>query len=219
VPESRTPQRTRTPARGHDRRRGAPEPGRPRPGEERRLLILEAAVRLLAVEGHAGLTHRRIAREAGVPLAATTYYFKSKDDLLQEALRLVAAREMQLLEARAADLARSFSSPGALGSALASVLLDRLSEERAATVAKFEAYLEAARRPSLRPTSEHWIAGFVRLAEAALAAAGAERPRSKAELLVAGADGLLLQHLATAGPGDDREALRRRLKALVSALL
>jgi len=217
MPRSRTPQRQRKPPA--ERRRGGPERARSDAGEERRLAILEAAVRLLAGEGHAGLTHRRIAREAGVPLAATTYYFTSKDALLEEALRLVAARELRTLEQRAADLARSFSSRQALGSALAAVLLDRLSEEREATVAKFEAYLEAARRPSLRPTAEHWIAGFVRLAEAALAAAGAERPARKAELLVAGADGLLLQHLATSGPTEDREALRRRLKALVSELL
>jgi DNA-binding transcriptional regulator YbjK len=183
------------------------------------LLILEAAVRLLAAEGQAGLTHRRIAREAGVPLAATTYYFTSKDDLLEQALRLVAARELRMLELRAAELARSFGSPGALGSALAAVLVDQLTHERDATVAKFEAYLEAARRPSLQPTAEHWIAGFVRLAEAALTAAGAERPARTARLLVAGADGLLLQHLATARPGEDADTLRRHLKALVAALL
>jgi len=51
---------------------------RPAPhGPARRRSILEATVRLLVRGGLAGVTHRAVAREADVPLAATTYYFRS----------------------------------------------------------------------------------------------------------------------------------------------
>lgn len=56
-------------------------------GRERRQLILEAALRLIAREGIRSVRHRAVASEADVPLAATTYYFKSIDDLLAESFR------------------------------------------------------------------------------------------------------------------------------------
>jgi len=86
-------------------------------------------------------------------------------------------------------------------------------------VTKFELYLESARRPSLRSTSRHWIAGFTTLAEDALRTAGASDPGATARLLVAGVDGLLLHHLATAGNRADLAPLAERVEALVDALL
>ncbi|MDX5297823.1 MAG: TetR family transcriptional regulator, partial [Gammaproteobacteria bacterium] len=44
--------------------------------EHRRRQILEAALRIAAVDGIRGIKHRSVAKEAGVPLASTTYYFK-----------------------------------------------------------------------------------------------------------------------------------------------
>lgn len=52
-------------------------------------LILEAAVTLLARVGAAGLSHRALAEEAGVPLAATTYYFASREEILEGAFKRV----------------------------------------------------------------------------------------------------------------------------------
>ena len=193
-------------------------PGAPR-GEARRLAILEATIRLIAAEGPCAVTHRRVASEAGVPLAATTYYFTSKDDFLQEAVRLAAARELDVLEARAAELGQTFSSAQALGRALAAALVDQVERERSAVLTKFDVYLESARRPSLRPSSRRWIAGFTRLAEEALAGAGVANPAEAAELLVAGADGLLIHHLATSGKRADTTALARRLERLADAVV
>ena len=193
--------------------------GRAARGEARRAAILDATIRLLGSVGPTGITHRRVASEADVPLAATTYYFDSKDDLLHEALRLVASRELERLQAQAEELGRAFSSPGALGRALAGVLTAQIEHERESLIAKFEVYLEAARRPTLKAASRHWIDGFRSLATQALAAAGAAEPREVAELLVAGADGLLLQHLATAEDPREIGPLGRRLEALAGALI
>jgi DNA-binding transcriptional regulator YbjK len=63
-------------------------PARRQRGERRRREILEAALRVIGRDGVAGLTHRAVADEAGVSLAATTYYFASKADLLREASEL-----------------------------------------------------------------------------------------------------------------------------------
>jgi DNA-binding transcriptional regulator YbjK len=56
----------------------------------RRRAILEATLRLIVREGMRGVRHRAIAQEAGVPLAATTYYFKDLSDLIADAFNLYA---------------------------------------------------------------------------------------------------------------------------------
>lgn len=189
-------------------------------GEVRRRAILDAALRILGRDGPTGLTHRRVAREADVPLAATTYYFSSKDDLLEEALRLFAGEEAERLRAQAAAIVEAGRlTPSDLAGALAGVLTEQLRTEGDQTVAKFEVYLEASRRPELRATAQHWIGAFRQLAESALGQAGATEPRAMAVLLVAAVDGLVLQHLATSGPVPDAELLEPRLEALIGALL
>lgn len=59
--------------------------------EQRRLAILRAALRVLVRDGVRGVRHRAVATEAGVPLSATTYYFKDIHDLLADALTLFAS--------------------------------------------------------------------------------------------------------------------------------
>ncbi|MHC4910387.1 MAG: TetR/AcrR family transcriptional regulator [Planctomycetota bacterium] len=64
----------------------ATSPSRSR-SDERRLLLLETTLRLVAVGGVDAVTHRRVAQAAGVPLGSTTYYFDSREHLLREAFR------------------------------------------------------------------------------------------------------------------------------------
>src|SRR5690242_10150420 len=54
-------------------------------GQERRTRIVEAALAVIARVGPDGLTHRLVAAEAGVPLAATTYWFASKEEIVEAA--------------------------------------------------------------------------------------------------------------------------------------
>ncbi len=57
-------------------------------GERTRLSILEATLRVIAASGYYAASHRAIAKEAGVSLSLTTYYFKDLQALLLEAFRL-----------------------------------------------------------------------------------------------------------------------------------
>ena len=64
-------------------------------GVDTRTAILEAArARLLAV-GYAGLSTRKVAQEAGVPLSQLHYHFGSKSRLI---LELLATENRQRLE-------------------------------------------------------------------------------------------------------------------------
>jgi DNA-binding transcriptional regulator YbjK len=84
-----------------------------RPGsEQRRLAILPAALRVLVRDGVRGVRHRAVAKEAEVPLSATTYYFKDIHDLLADAFTLFVNETMQVFVqpfwARANEWIRSY---------------------------------------------------------------------------------------------------------------
>src|SRR5947207_4628607 len=64
----------------------------------RRRAIVEAALAVIGRGGVDAVTHRAVAGEAGVPLAATTYYFGSKAELVQEALELVITRSGEIVD-------------------------------------------------------------------------------------------------------------------------
>ncbi len=63
--------------------------------EQRRLAILHAALRVLIRDGVRGVRHRAVAKEAEVPLSATTYYFKDIHDLIADAFALFTHETLQ----------------------------------------------------------------------------------------------------------------------------
>lgn len=63
--------------------------------EQRRVAILEAALRIVVNEGIRNVRHRAVAKEADVPLSATTYYFKDISDLICDAFTLFAENAME----------------------------------------------------------------------------------------------------------------------------
>ncbi|MGB3623096.1 TetR family transcriptional regulator [Ketobacter sp. MCCC 1A13808] len=62
--------------------------------EQRRRAILEASLRIVVADGVRGIRHRAVAKEANVPLSATTYYFKDISDLIADTFILFAENAM-----------------------------------------------------------------------------------------------------------------------------
>jgi DNA-binding transcriptional regulator YbjK len=177
---------------------------RPR-GERRRQAILEAALRVIAERGVANTTHRAVAVEAGVPLASTTYYFESLDKLLEEALVLFVRKETTQLAALTERIE---------GLKLPPLEIARLFRaELQPSVAQFELYLEASRRPALREVATRSIDAYAGVAEAALRAAGAPEPAAYARAFVALFDGYGLHGAA----GGSDQGLEDALMALWAA--
>lgn len=65
---------------------------RPR-GEQTKQKILDATLRVVARDGVRGATHRAVAKEAGVQLSLTTYYFRDLNELLSLAFRSFMDRD------------------------------------------------------------------------------------------------------------------------------
>jgi AcrR family transcriptional regulator len=57
------------------------------PGGGTRSLILEAGRRQLLAAGYAGMSTRKVAQEAGVPVSQLNYHFGSKQGLILTLLR------------------------------------------------------------------------------------------------------------------------------------
>ena len=76
--------------------------------EQRRLSILEAALRIIVREGLRGVRHRAVAAEAGVPLSATTYYFNDIQDLIADSFALFVKRSSASLAALWAGMEDDF---------------------------------------------------------------------------------------------------------------
>lgn len=69
--------------------------------------ILETSVSLIKAEGFKALTVRRVASEAGVNIAAVNYHFKSKENLIDAVMSVMAAPLVQKIN----ELALSSLSP------------------------------------------------------------------------------------------------------------
>ncbi|MEJ2869942.1 TetR family transcriptional regulator [Actinomycetospora sp. OC33-EN08] len=144
--------------------------GRRRRGATRRRELLDATLRVIARDGLAGISQRRVADEAGVPASAVMYHFASVDDLLVSTLREVNDRYLAELEA--------VSTLGGLAALIA-------SSGRAALVAEYDLFLLAARRDDLRTEVDRWDAALRGLAERVT-------PR-RGDVLAAVVNGLWLQ--------------------------
>ena len=184
--------------------------------QARRDALLRAAVEVAAERGTAGTTHRAVTERAGVPLATASYFFSSIGELVAEALRTFVTEEAARLEALAGELGGDAHDPDAMAAALSEASMP--SGPLPWALAQFEAYLQAARDPALRAPVADALAVYERVAEVALAAAGADGAGDAAPAFNALADGFALHHLARPQPGDV-EALRRALRLLFLGLL
>jgi DNA-binding transcriptional regulator YbjK len=111
---------------------------------QRRELLADAGLRVLARAGARGLTHRAVDREAGVPAGTASNYFRSRDALLNGLAERIFAR----MEAGPDDLAR-LEGRGRMADYLLDIVR-RTTREPDLMRALFELRLEGARRPELR---------------------------------------------------------------------
>jgi TetR/AcrR family transcriptional regulator, regulator of biofilm formation and stress response len=188
-------------------------------GEARREAILRATLSVIAAHGTDGVTHRAVAAEAGLPLSATTYWFDSRDELLEETLRFAAREETGRLERIVLDLAPRELDVAGWADALSEFLVSEIEADPERHLALYELGIEAARNPALRPEVQAMHAAQLKLAELGARAAGSDDPAADAPIIVAALFGLLFAQLATPRKGYEREVLRPALERLFERLV
>lgn len=109
--------------------------------------IVNATIRLSGVLGVDGLTHRKIAAEAGLSVASTTYFYPTKQDIVIDAARELQARSINAVVQAAAEHQLADGPPQAdpKSEILSRILLDEHGEQRA-DLAALAAFSNAAVR-------------------------------------------------------------------------
>ena len=156
----------------------------------RRREILEATLRVIGESGVKGVTHRAVAQEAGVALASTTYYFDSKDALVEEALEQMIARSIE-------DVRRFTACSGPISH---QELIDRImgfadaqiNDPFAFLTAQYELMLEAGRREYLHPLVRRWTIAYMDGFNNLVESAGLPDPVATAEIVTNFVEGALL---------------------------
>jgi DNA-binding transcriptional regulator YbjK len=188
-------------------------------GEARREAIVRAALALIGERGLDAVTHRALADRADVPLSATTYWFASKEAILQEALLLAAREEVERLERVVLELAGKELDVSRWAGAVAAELAAEIEEDPARQVAFTELVLEGTRRPWLREEVARWEEAFLRLAELGLRATGSPEPVTDARLVVATVTGLMIGQLTNPQPDFENQVFRPTLERLFTRLV
>lgn len=169
----------------------APLPNR---SQRARAKIAAAAIDVLAEHGIAGITHRLVAEAADVPLAATTYYYESKLDIIRAASAEILSRyesAFQRVLGRAQDeTAKSFAE-------IAQRLLENAANrDRSNGICWAEITLDSGRRAETHALAREWWermgAIWLDIARACGVREAGAASRSAIDLLV----GLLLMLLA-----------------------
>ena len=135
----------------------------------RRREILDATLRVIGESGVNGVTHRAVAQEASVALASTTYYFDSKDALVEEALEQMIVRSIE--DVRRYTACSGPITQGELIERIVGFADAQINDPLAFLTAQYELMLEAGRRDHLRPLARRWtiayMDGFSHLVESA----------------------------------------------------
>ncbi|WP_084337338.1 TetR/AcrR family transcriptional regulator [Actinomadura oligospora] len=179
-------------------------------GAARRRLIADAAIATLASAGQRGLTHRAVDQAAGLPEGSCSYYFRTRQALLQATVeRLVEADTADLVAH--AEIFGDSADPAKVAEAAVEVIRYWTSVMRERTLARFELMLEAGRRPELQTVLDAARVHYRALARRTLAGIGASDPDGQVQMFVACLDGLVFRHLTGADPLTAEPAEQRRV--------
>lgn len=180
---------------------------------DRRTEILDTALDVLAAHGLRGLTHRAVDRAATLPAGSTSYYFRTREALVNGCVR-------RLLELDRADVrAPEGPAPGLdrLVDLATEACVRMVTTNAKRTRARYELALHSIRTPALR--RELVEAGDLLrggIAEV-LGRLGANEPARAAEEVAAVMDGLVFTALVRGPHGG--EQLRRWLRPQVHRVL
>lgn len=114
--------------------------------------IVEAAVRVLSREGASAFTHRAVAQEADVPLGLTTYYFKSRDDLLKDAIETTRQRGQHFAD----NLLTTMIDEHGMVCGLSQAVAVWTDPKRDDLTMNYRVYVSALYQPNLKSVVASW---------------------------------------------------------------
>ncbi|QUH01710.1 TetR/AcrR family transcriptional regulator [Saccharopolyspora erythraea] len=187
----------------------------------RRELLAESAIEVLAREGGRGLTHRAIDREAGVPEGTTKNYHPTRSSLFIAVARHIAAEHTSALRELRERMPEGLNKND-IATLYATMLRRMVTDARSRFLALFELHLEGVRRPEVRSALGEIALANVDTTVHLHAAVGERISRRGGALLEAGMLGVALTMLSQPDDVvrqtgfDDAEALARALLSMTT---
>jgi DNA-binding transcriptional regulator YbjK len=120
----------------------------------RRDRIINACLDVIAQNGVAGTSHRKVAEAADVPLGSMTYHFAGMHELLHEAFARFAITASKQFEERIAAAHDADTAKRAIAEAITDTILSNQRD----LVLTHELYTLAAREPAYRDITHAWMA-------------------------------------------------------------
>ncbi|HLZ62885.1 MAG TPA: TetR/AcrR family transcriptional regulator [Ktedonosporobacter sp.] len=198
---------------------------RPVMQDARRAEILEAAIRVLARDGLAETTTRKIATEANVNQAMLRYYFGSKDDLLFAVLQEM----MRVTEEIVRSVATVSGSLREVIEASLKAFWEHVESAPELQVMQYELTLYALRNPESAWLAKQQYGGYSAVVEAIIEQACTTTGQpcatpfpTLARFIIGGLDGLILQFISdrdTARARSDLDYLIKSVIALVEGTI
>lgn len=175
-------------------------------GERRRFALVCAAGELLCEGGFQAVTHRAVAERAGLPLASTTYYFSSLDELTEAAVEHLSTAEAAQLRERVQALPRRRRGAEAAADLLVDLLACEPTRER--LISRYERYIACARHPAIRGVERRLLETRVDAVREAMARSGRRARIDMMTALLYSVDGAVASALV-----DDRDGPRESVRA------
>jgi DNA-binding transcriptional regulator YbjK len=184
-------------------------------GERRRSALVCAAAELLCQGGFDAVTHRAVAERAGLPLASTTYYFSSLEELIETAVEYLGTTEVAQLRDRVKALPRRRRG----AEAAADLLVDLLASEpdREQLISRYERYIACARHPAMRGVERRLLKQRVDAVSEAMARSGRRARPDMMTALLYSVDGAVVSALVDDQDGP-RESVRATLVGVIDVL-
>ncbi|MFE5487360.1 TetR/AcrR family transcriptional regulator [Streptomyces sp. NPDC056527] len=181
---------------------------------DRRTLLADAALGVLANAGMRGLTHRAVDAAAGLPAGTTSAYYRTRSALLTALVRRLVELDQAELRA-AAERGPAPRSAAELAHGIGLLVAARLAGEgRRRSLARYACVVESVRDPELREIlvprenpGRDSVRDF-------LAGEGVEDPEGRTLTLLACVDGLVLDRVVGGG-----SVAMEEIEGLVAAAL
>lgn len=184
-------------------------PGRP----DRRTVLADAAIGVLADAGVRGLTHRAVDAAAGLPVGTTSAYLRTRQALLTALVRRLVELDQGELQAMGEQVAVRTAEE--LVEGIGELTRRRLTGEgRRRSLARYACAVESVRDPELREILVPRDNAGRAAVRAFLAGQGVPEPDQRTTTLLACIDGLVFDRLVGGG-----EVRTDEIRGLVAAAL
>ena len=182
---------------------------------ERRLRLLEEALRLVSESGLGAVTHRNVEHAAGAPHGSVTYWFGSREGLVSALIDWMCDESERQARAIATPVQNQLAAGETLDiDAIAVALSQWMDSSAAHHLARMELELQGAREPAHAERMTKAAQVFWDMCASIAEGLGSDDPDRDGRAMAVMLDGLLLDRLAH--PPQSQDVVAASVRWLLS---